>query len=119
MTTCTRSLSTPVSQLAELLDRIQHPRAAEVRGLSALLRTAPQQALARLDGNDWWAGAGSLAAETMADHPELSAARWQQEVREFRGLMIEIGEALQAQGMRNPGIDAWLLAFNNWNASEV
>ncbi len=112
-------LSTPLSQLADLLDRIEHPRAADVHGLSVLMQTSPQQALAQLDGNDWWAGAGSLAAETMADHPELPAALWQQEVREFRALMIEIGEALRAQGVRNPGIDSWLLAFSNWNASEV
>ncbi len=41
------------------------------------------------------------------------------EVREFRRLMIEVGEYLLAKGATNPGISSWLLAFNNWNASEV
>ncbi|MEA3642300.1 MAG: hypothetical protein VBE63_20500 [Lamprobacter sp.] len=119
MTRFDASLPASLTRLAELLERIEHPRAAEVHALGAELRDSPQQALARLDDNDWWAGAGSLAAETMADHPALPGQRWQQEVREFRALMIEIGEALRAQGAHNPGIDSWLLAFHNWNASEV
>ena len=112
-------LSSALSRLAELLERIDHPRAAEVRALSALLGTAPDHALQRLDANDWWAGAGSLAAETMGDNPGLPEAIWQTEVREFRQLMIEIGEMLRARGAANPGITSWLLAFNNWNASGV
>ncbi len=112
-------LSSALSRLAELLERIDHPRAAEVRALSALLGTAPDQALQRLDANDWWADAGSLAAETMGDNPGLPKAIWQSEVRGFRELMIEIGEVLRAPGAANPGIASWLLAFNNWNASGV
>lgn len=102
-----------------MLARIDHPRAAEVCALSDLLEAAPEQALQRLDANDWWAGAGSLAAETMGDNPGLPEAIWQTEVREFRQLMIEIGEVLRARGAANPGIASWLLAFNNWNASGV
>jgi hypothetical protein len=115
----TSLLASPLHRLGELLERIGHPRAAEVQSLSIELRETPDQALARLDSNDWWAGAGSLAAETMADQPALPAQRWQQDVREFRSLMIEIGETLRARGAHNPGIDSWLLAFHNWNASEV
>ena len=74
-------LSSALSRLAELLARIDHPRAAEVRALSALLRTAPDQALQQLDANDWWAGVGALAAETMGDNPGLPDAIWQTEVR--------------------------------------
>ena len=84
-----------------------------------LLHAAPDQTLRRLDANDWWAGAGSLAAETMGDNPGLPETLWQSEVREFRELMIEIGEVLRARGAANPGIASWLLAFNNWNASGV
>ena len=58
--------------------------------LSALSGAAPGQTLQRLDANDWWAGAGSLAAETMGDNPGLPEAVWQTEVRAFRELMIEI-----------------------------
>ncbi len=110
-------LSSALSRLAELLERINHPRAAEVRALSALLWTSPEQALQRIDANDWWAGAGSLAAETMGDNPGVPDVIWKSEVREFRELMIEIGEVLRARGEANPGIASWLLAFNNWNAS--
>ncbi|EGV18135.1 hypothetical protein [Thiocapsa marina] len=108
-----------LGRLAELLQRIGHPRALEVADHLVGFRQAPGQMLRRLNGNDWWAGAGSLAAETMADNPGLPEALWCREIREFRELMIEIGEALQAEGAANPGISSWLLAFNNWNASEV
>ena len=108
-----------LTHLAELLVRIGHPRAAEVAGQVVLFTEAPGRVRHRLDANDWWAGAGSLAAETMADNPGLPEALWCREIREFRELMIEIGEALQAEGAANPGISSWLLAFNNWNASEV
>ena len=112
-------LASALSRLADLLERIDHPRAPEVYALSALLHAAPDQTLRRLDANDWWAGAGSLAAETMGDNPGLSDASWQAAVHEFRELMIEIGEMLRAKGAANPGIASWLLAFSNWNASGV
>jgi hypothetical protein len=113
------SLLSPLTRLAELLERIGHPRASEVVEQVALLRESPERVRRRIDANDWWAGAGSLAAETMSDNPGLPEEIWHREVREFRELMIEIGEILVAQGGANPGISSWLLAFNNWNASEV
>jgi hypothetical protein len=119
MTAPDARLLSALGHLAELLARIGHPRAAEVADLAALFAEAPERARHRLDANDWWAGAGSLAAETMADNPGLPEALWCREVRAFRELMIEIGAGLQAEGAANPGISSWLLAFNNWNASEV
>jgi len=103
-------LSSALSRLAQLLKRIDHPRAAEVQALSALLAAAPDQTLRRLDANDWWAGTGSLAAATMGDNPGLPEMIWQTEVREFRELMIEIGEILRARGAANPSIASWLRA---------
>ena len=108
-----------LARLAALLERIDHPRAPEVYAIAALSGSAPEQTLRRLDANDWWAGAGSLAAETMVDNPGLPETVWQSEVREFRALMIEIGEVIRARGAANPGIASWLLAFNNWNAAGV
>jgi Ser/Thr protein kinase RdoA (MazF antagonist) len=119
MTAPDARLLSSLTHLAELLARIGHPRAAEVADQVALFPEAPERVRHRLDANDWWAGAGSLAAETMADNPGLAEEVWRREVREFRELMIEIGEGLQAEGAANPGISSWLLAFNNWNASEV
>ncbi|SDX51014.1 hypothetical protein [Thiocapsa roseopersicina] len=119
MTALDVRLLSSLGHLAELLARIGHPRAAEVADQVALFPEAPERVRHRLDANDWWAGAGSLAAETMADNPGLPETAWRREVRAFRELMIEIGENLQAEGSANPGISSWLLAFNNWNASEV
>jgi hypothetical protein len=112
-------LLSALQRLAELLERLGHPRASEIEEQMVLFQQSPQQVLRRLDGNDWWAGAGSLAAETMADNPGLPDEVWRREVREFRELLIDIGERLLARGAANPGISSWLLAFNNWNASEV
>ena len=119
MTSSDARLLAALTHLADLLARIGHPRAAEVADQAALVAEAPERVRHRLQANDWWAGAGSLAAETMADNPGLPETVWRREVREFRELMIEIGEGLQAEGAANPGISSWLLAFNNWNASEV
>lgn len=119
MTAADASLQRTLTRLAELLERIDHPRAAEVQALLRLLHESPALAWRRLDNNAWWAGAGSLAAETMADNPGLTQTEWAMEVREFRSLMIEVGEYLLARGAANPGIGSWLLAFNNWNTSEV
>jgi len=33
--------------------------------------------------------------------------------------MIELGEHLQARGQAYPDIGAWIMAFSNWNQSEV
>ncbi|WP_462321406.1 hypothetical protein [Halochromatium sp.] len=113
------SLERTLTRLAELLERIGHPRAVEVRALLEMLQETPTLAWRQLDANGWWAGAGSLAAETLCDNPGLPETEWTMEVREFRHLMIEVGEDLLAQGAANPGIGSWLLAFSHWNASEV
>jgi hypothetical protein len=108
-----------LARLSELLGRIHHRRAAEVAALRERLSVDPEGAWRELDGNAWWAGAGSLAADTLIDNPGLPDAVWQAEIRDFRELLIEIGELLRARGDCNPGLSSWVLAFRNWNASEV
>jgi len=108
-----------LKRLRELLERIGSPRADEVAALSGLFAQDPADAWRRLNANDWWAGAGSLAAETMTDNPGLDPYQWQNDVRELRELLIEIGESLQARGDPNPGLGSWLLAFHNWNDAGV
>jgi hypothetical protein len=72
-----------------------------------------------INANSLWAGAGSLAADTMMDNPGLSDAEWKSTVREFRELLAGIGEEILTRGGANTGISSWVQAFRNWNASEV
>jgi hypothetical protein len=114
-----RRVIAALARLAELLGRIGHPRADEVAALHGRFRDDPAAAWKAVNSNAWWAGAGSLAADTMADNPGLDPHLWQAEVRTFRELMIDIAEVLRARGEPNPGLDSWLLAFRNWNDSAV
>jgi hypothetical protein len=66
-----------------------------------------------------WGGAGSIANQALADNPGINEWVWREEIREFRELMIELGNHLQQRGNAYPDISSWLLAFNNWNQSEV
>ena len=72
-----------------------------------------------LNSKRMWGGAGSIANEAMADNPGRDAWEWQMHIREFRELMIELGEHLQSRGEVYPDISAWVMAFSNWNQSEV
>jgi hypothetical protein len=103
--------------LQALLARIGHPRAGEIEVLIALYRHDRERFWDAVNSNSWWAGAGSMAAETLNDNPGMPDALWQAEVREFRERLIAIGEILRSRGGENPGISSWLLAFQNWNAA--
>lgn len=105
--------------LQQTLESIGHPRAAEVAAALALAERDPEAFWRAIDGNDWWAGAGSLAAESLGDNPGLPEADWRGVVRGLREHLIEIGEALLARHPHNPGISSWVLAFRNWNDSQV
>ena len=72
-----------------------------------------------LNSKRMWGGAGSIANEALADNPGMDEWVWRTEIREFRELMIELGSQLQARGNAYPDISSWLLAFSNWNQSEV
>ena len=108
-----------LARLAELLRRIEHPRAEEVDALRAGFDADPAAAWRQLDGNAWWAGAGSLAAEAMVEPATLPEAERAETLRAFRALLIDIAELLRARGPTNPGLESWLLAFRNWEASGV
>jgi len=105
--------------LREILRGVGHPRSADV---DAALLLADRDVAAfwrAIDGNAWWGGAGSLAAETLGDNPGLPNVEWETAVRELRACQIEIGESLMARTPHNPGISSWVLAFRNWNESQV
>jgi hypothetical protein len=64
-----------------------------------------------------WGGAGSVANEALADNPGMDELLWQAETREFRQLLIDLGNELQRRGHAHPDMQSWLLAFSNWNQS--
>lgn len=72
-----------------------------------------------LNSRRMWGGAGSIANVALADNPGIEAWLWQAETRAFRELMIELGEHLTARGHASPDISSWILAFSNWNQSDV
>ncbi len=72
-----------------------------------------------LNSRRMWGSAGSVANQALADNPGIDERIWHEEIREFRKLMIELGLHLQARGNENPDISSWLLAFSNWNQSEI
>ena len=72
-----------------------------------------------LNSKRMWGGAGSVANQALADNPGIDELLWLQEIREFRELMIELGTHLQARGNAYPDISSWMLAFSNWNQSEI
>jgi hypothetical protein len=108
-----------LQRLRLLLERIGSPRADEIDTLIALCRAGDARFWRRINDNRLWAGAGSLAAETLADNPGIDAQSWYMEVREFRELLVAIGTELNERGGANPGIQSWIMAFEQWNASGV
>ena len=72
-----------------------------------------------LNTRSMWGGAGSVANEALADNPGIEEWIWKAEIREFRELMIELGEHLMSRENAYPDISSWMLAYNNWNQSEV
>jgi hypothetical protein len=118
-TTDLREICTLLARLAALLKQMVHPRATEIDALLAQFDTNPADAWRELDGNAWWAGAGSLAAESLVEPSDLPAEERADAQRTFRGLLIDIAELLRARGPTNPGLSSWLLAFRNWEASGI
>lgn len=108
-----------LARLTELLARTGSPRADEVAELAALHILDPASFWQQINANAWWAGAGSLAAASLADNPGLPESLWALEVYEMRELLADIGEVLMRRGGENPGVSSWVLAFRNWNASGV
>jgi hypothetical protein len=74
---------------------------------------------AGLNSQRMWGGAGSIANEALADNPGIEAARWDRDIREFRGLMIDLAEHLRARDRHYPDIDFWLSAFNSWQQTGI
>ncbi|HEX5637541.1 MAG TPA: hypothetical protein VFY78_10675 [Gammaproteobacteria bacterium] len=113
---------TPRHTLQRLHNILQNRSVDGAQWLERVMALCDQDELAchrELNSKRMWGGAGSIANEALADNPGREAWLWQAETREFRELMIELGEYLKARGNASPDISSWLLAFSNWNQSGV
>lgn len=107
-------LDDTLARLADLLDRHSGDSADWLRSLQILYATDPTACYAALNSKRMWGGAGAIANEALADNPGMSPTQWDQEIRDFRGLMIDLAEHLKARGAHYPDIDFWLVGFVNW-----
>lgn len=73
----------------------------------------------KLNTRHIWGGAESIANEALASNPGIEEWIWKSEIRDFRELMIQLGEHLMSRDDAYPDISSWLLAFNNWNQSDI
>lgn len=112
-------IETTLQRLQALL--VKHPGdSAEWIGSLVELCGTDEPCLYRaLNSRRMWGGFGSIANQSLADNPGMDPQSWQLDIREFRILMIDLGDHLQARGNAYPDISSWLLAFNNWNQSEI
>lgn len=101
---------------------LQHHPGDSADWLASLIKlyASDKDALYReLNSKRMWGGAGSIANQALVDNPGMDDWVWQTEIREFRELMIELGKHLKSRGNSYPDISSWLLAFSNWNQSEI
>lgn len=110
-----------LTTLQRLQGILQHHTGDSAQWLAEVLELQDDEAALyrALNSKRMWGGAGSIANEALADNPGMDDWSWQTQIREFRELMIELGEHLQARGNAYPDIGAWIMAFSNWNQSEV
>jgi hypothetical protein len=112
-------IETTLQRIHEIL--VNHPgeSAAWVASVIDLYSNDETRFYQVLNSKRMWGGAGSVANQALADNPGIDERIWLQQIHGFRELMIELGMHLQERGNAYPDISSWLLAFSNWNQSEV
>jgi len=108
-----------LQRMQEILVSHQSNDSAWLTDLIALCDVSEVKLYQELNTKHMWGGAGSIANEALADNPGIEEWIWQAEIQEYRELMIELGRHLMQRGNAYPDISSWLLAFNNWNQSEI
>lgn len=108
-----------LQQLHELLLSHKSLEADWVSGLIALCLDDELELYLKLNSKHMWGGAGSVASEALVSNPGFEEWIWHAEIQQYRELMIALGEHLMHRGDAYPDISSWLLAFNNWNQSDV
>ena len=112
-------IETMLHRIRELLESHPGDSAAWIGSVIELGGSDETGFYRALNSKRLWGGAGSIACEALADNRGIDERIWRAQIREFRDLMIELGGRLQARGHANPDISSWVLAFSNWNQSEV
>ena len=112
-------IKTTLSRMHEILKNHQSIETAWIESLIELSIQDEAALYAELNSKHMWGGAGSVANEALADNMATEEWIWQSEIQDFRELMIALGEHLMLRGNANPDISSWLLAFNNWNQSQL
>jgi hypothetical protein len=104
-----------LQRLVELLRELD-PESADWLGELLARHAGDAEGLRRgLNAPRMWGGAGSVASQALKPDTGASA----EQVREFRQLMIDLGEELLSGEQPNSDISSWVLAFSNWNQSGI
>ena len=115
----TFDIKTTLQRLHQIL--VSH-QSSEADWLAELISTCDvdeTKLFEALNSKRMWGGTGSVANEALADNCGIEEWQWRCEIQEFRELMISLGEYLMSRENSYPDISSWLLAFNNWNQSDV
>lgn len=115
----TLDIQTTLQRIHLILDNHPGDSAAWIASVLDLCEAEPARFYKALNSKRMWGGAGSIANQALADNPGIDEIIWHAEIREFRELMIEVGNHLQKRGDAYPDISSWVLAFSNWNQSDI
>ena len=112
-------IQTTLQRIHEILKTHPGDDAAWVASVIDLYGSDETRFYQALNSKRLWGGAGSVANQALADNPGIDEIVWNEQIRSFRELMIELGTHLQERGNAYPDISSWVLAFSNWNQSGV
>ena len=113
------NIKTTLQRMQDILISHQSKDSDWLSSLISLCETDEVKLYEELNSKHMWGGAGSIANEALADNPGIENWIWQAEIQEYRELMIELGHHLMQRENAYPDISSWLLAFNNWNQSNI
>jgi hypothetical protein len=112
-------VKTALQRIHEILEHHPGDSATWVASVIGLCDKDETGLYRALNSKRMWGGIGSIANQSLANNPGMDETTWRVEIREFRELMIDLGMHLQKRGHAYPDISSWMLAFSNWNQSEL
>ena len=108
-----------LKRVKQILEHHSCDSAEWIEQLIPLVDADSKELYKQLNSKHMWGGACSIASQALADNPGIDDWQWQIEIREFRELMIELAQHLQSRGETYPDVGTWMMAFSNWNQSEI